>query len=61
MYLKAYANHLSGVQLWQLDINLQCNSHSQYIQCFLQAENSMTSRAYMGAVLTQVWLKSIKK
>ena len=31
------------------------------IKCLLQAENSMTDRAYMGEVLTQVWLKFIKK
>ena len=44
-------------------ISLQCNSlyqmHSSvYV---LQAENSMTGRAYMGEVLIEVRLKSIKK
>ena len=43
-------------------VNLQCNSLSQInSQVFLQAENSMTGRAYMGEVLMKVWLKSIKK
>ena len=32
-------------------VNLQCNSLSQV---FLQAENSMTGRAYMGEVLIKV-------
>ena len=39
-------------------ISLQCNSLSK---CLIQAEISMTGRAYMGELLTQVWLKSIKK
>ena len=34
---------------------------SNVFQYLLQAENSMTVRAYMGEVLTQVWLKSVKK
>ena len=55
MYLKVYANHLPGVQVMET-ISLQCNGLSQ---CLLQAENSMTGRAYIGEVLTQVWLKSI--
>ena len=43
-------------------INLQCNSLSQmHSSVLLQAENSMTGRAYMGEVLIQVWLKSMKK
>ena len=43
-------------------ISLQCKSLSQiYSSNLLQAENSMTGRACMGEVLTQVWLKSIKK
>ena len=37
---------------------LQCNSLSQVCT---QAENSMTGRGYMGEVLIEVWLKSIKK
>ena len=43
-------------------VNLQCNSLSQInSSVVLQAENSMTGRAYMGEVLINVWLKSIKK
>ena len=57
MYFKAYANHLPGVQV-TATISLQCNGLSQ---CLLQAENTMTGRAYIGEVLTQVWLKSVKK
>ena len=38
-------------------INLQCNTFKR----LLQAENSMTDRAYMGEVLIQIWLKSMKK
>ena len=53
MYLKAYANHLKGVQVMGT-ISLQCNSLSQIHSS--QAENSMTGRAYMGE-----GLKSIKK
>ena len=33
---------------------------SNTFKCLLQAENSMTGRAYMGEVLVQVWLKSIE-
>ena len=47
-----------GSKLWKLRISLQCNGPSQ---THLQTENSMTGRAYMGEVLTQVWLKSVKK
>ena len=57
MYLKAYANHLLGVQV-MATISLQCNNLSQIFSsaCLLQAENSITGRAYMGEkVLTQVW------
>ena len=54
-YLKAYANHLKGVQVIAT-ISLH---FLKYIQCLL-AEISMIGRAYMGEVLTQVWLKSIK-
>ena len=60
MYLKAYANHLSGVQVMET-ISLQCNGLSQIHSSLLQAENSTTGRAYIGEVLTQVWLKSVKK
>ena len=44
-------------------VNLQCDSLriTNKFKCFLQAENSMTDRAYMGEVLIKVWLKSIKK
>ena len=46
-----------GSKLWQL---LACSvmAFFKYIQV---AENSMTGRAYTGEVLTQVWLKSVKK
>ena len=33
----------------------------KYIQVFLQAENNMTGKAYIGEVLIQVWQKSIEK
>ena len=44
-------------------ISLQWNGLSQIrtFKCLLQTENSMTDRAYMGELLIQVWLKSIKK
>ena len=43
-------------------INLQCNSPSQiHSSCLLQTENSMTGGAYMGEVLIQIWLISMKK
>ena len=42
-------------------INLQCNSLLKYRCLYIQAENSMTGRGYMGEVVIQVWLKSIKK
>ena len=32
----------------------------KYIPVFKLAENSMTGRAYMGEMLTQIWLKSIE-
>ena len=60
VYLKVYANHLSGVQV-MATIDLQYNSFSQIHRCLLQAENSMTGRGCMGEVLIQVWLKSVKK
>ena len=34
---------------------------SNTLKCLLHAKISMIGRAYMGEVLTQVWLKSIKK
>ena len=34
---------------------------SNTFKCLLQADNSMTGRAYMVEVPIQVWLKSIKK
>ena len=46
-----------GSKLWQLSA---C-SEMAFFKCLLQAENSMTGRACMGEVLTQVWLKSVKK
>ena len=62
VYLKAYANHLPGIQV-MTTISLQCNGHSEIrtLKCLLQAENNMTGRACMGEVLIQVWLKSVKK
>ena len=44
-------------------ISLQCNGLSQIctFKWLLQTENSMTGRAYMGEVLIQILLKSIKK
>ena len=59
-YLKAYANHLLGVQV-MATISLQCNSLSRYIQVLLQAENSRTGRACMGEVLTQVCCTSTQE
>ena len=54
-----------GVQVIEFmeTISLQCNGLSQIHSSIyvLQAENSMTGRAYIGEVLTQVWLKSVKK
>ena len=49
-----------GSKLWQL---LACSAMAFWntFKFLLQAENSMTGRAYMGEVLTQVWLKSVKK
>ena len=43
-------------------ISLQCNSLSQIhaFKCLIQAEINMTGRTYMGKVMTQVWLKSIR-
>ena len=35
--------------------------YSNIFKCLLQAENSVTGRAYMGEVLIQIWLKSMKK
>ncbi len=65
MYPEAYANHFSGVQV-MATINLQCNYSLLQIHSsvfFMQAENNniMTGGAYMGEMLLQVWLKSIKK
>ena len=54
-----YAYDLSRIQV--MAISLQCSSLSQIHSVYLlQAKNSMTT-AYMGEVLTQVWLKSTKK
>ena len=61
VYLKAYANHLKGVQVIET-ISLQCNSLSQIHSSMhlLQDEISMESEL-VWKVLTQVWLNSIKK
>ena len=56
MHLKAYANHLSGAQVMAIIIIVFLTFKS-----LLQAENSVTGRAYMGEALVQVWLKSIKE
>ena len=45
MQLKAYANHMSGVQVMGT-INLQCNNLSQIQKCLLQAKNSITGRKH---------------
>ena len=44
-------------------VSLQCNSPSQVHSSvnLLQTDNSMTSKAYIGEVLIQIWLKSMKK
>ena len=62
MHLEAYENHLSGVQIIAT-INLQCNSLFQiHSSVYLRLKiNSMTDRACMGEVMTQVWLKSVNK
>ena len=39
-------------------ISLQYNSLSNTFKCLLQAEISMIGRAFMGEVLTQVWLRN---
>ena len=44
-----YANHWKGVQVMET-ISLQCNSLSK-MHSSVQAENSMTGRAYMGDLL----------
>ena len=53
-----------GSKLWQLSA-FRVIAFLKYIQAFkylLLAENtcSMTDRAYMGEVMTQVWLQSIR-
>ena len=55
-----YVNHLLGSKLWQLSTS-SVVAFCKYIQVVFQADSSMTGRTYMGEVLTQVWLKSIKK
>ena len=62
VHLKAYANYLPGVQI-MATISLQRNSLSQIHSSvyLIKAEISLTDIAYMGEVLTQVWLKSVKK
>ena len=45
---------MKGVQVMAI-ITLQCKwPFLNTFKCLLQAENSMTDRAYMGEVLTQV-------
>ena len=60
VYLEAYANHLMGVKV-MVTVILQCNSYSHTFKCLFLSENSIADRASIGEVLTQVWLKSIKK
>ena len=48
VYLKAYANHMKGVQVMAI-ISLP---FTNTFKCLLQAEISMIGRAYMGEVLT---------
>ena len=61
-YLKVYANHFKGVQV-MATFNLQCNSLSQIHSSvyFRLKVYSMTGRAYIGEMLIQIWLKSMKK
>ena len=64
VYLEAYANRSSRVQVTYGNYILTCSIRAKYVatfKCIVQAENSMTGRACMGEVLIQVWLKSIKK
>ena len=45
-------------------INIDCVSESFFsntFKCLLQAESSMTGRVYIGEMLIQIWLKSMKK
>ena len=35
--------------------------YSNTLKCLLRTDNSMTGRAYIGEVLIQIWLKSMKK
>ena len=51
-----YANHMKEVQLM-----VSTCSVIAFLECLLQPENRVTGRAYMGEVLIQDWLKSIKK
>ena len=61
MHLKVYANHMKGVQVTEI-IYLHCNSPSQiHLGVYFRLKNSMTGGAYMGDVLKQIWLKSMKK
>ena len=61
MYLKVYVNHTyergPSYDSYQPSVKYIAFS-SSYL---FQAEHSMTGRAYIGEVLTQVWLKSISK
>ena len=62
VYLKAYANHLLGVQV-MATTSLQCNglSEIQLSVYFRLKIERQVKYVRMGEVLTQVWLKSIKK
>ena len=41
-------------------INMQCKSISQKIEVFY-AESCLSGRTYVGAVLIQIWSKSMQK
>ena len=62
VYLKAYANHLPEVQV-MATISLQCNGLSQiHSSVYLRLKIVwQVEHTYMGEVLTQVWLKFVKK
>ena len=48
-----------GSKLWKLT-TCSVIAFLNAFKYLLQADNSMTDRAYMGEVLIQIWLKCIK-
>ena len=42
-------------------INMQCKNISNTLRYLLYAESYLSSRAYIGEVLIQIWLKSMQK